>query len=445
MNIVVNNLGPIRQAKFDFDKRISIFCGPNNTGKTYLSYILYAFARRRVFLSEDSLTDGQLRDFVVNRSLALPMDMDKIYEIMLERMANISDDLSTVFGIPDSLVKKLFPDFRIEIDMDKDTYVSSLKEREIKFEIYFKNRPLVTVRKQSGETTLIFENKRGNIDSDDLDMIKQELLSQVYYRLIVSPIYDSHFFPVERSTLYTYYKDILSNRNLAFDVPGYTPRYPLAIDHTLSAANRVGEVALEKAYYAPLADEIEKEILSGRLSLTDDGDMKFVSNRAPRKEVPLYLSASVTKAVSGLVFCLRHIAGVNDMIFIDEPEVNCHPDVQILLARIFAKMVNAGLRLVISTHSDYIIREINNLIMLSGASEEMGQQLQEWGYTPDMALAPQTVGAYLFAYGNNNRVNVKPIEVTDSGFEVRTIDATISRLNEISEALYYELRYGHKK
>lgn len=34
MNIVIENLGPIRKATFDLDKRLSVFCGPNNTGKT---------------------------------------------------------------------------------------------------------------------------------------------------------------------------------------------------------------------------------------------------------------------------------------------------------------------------------------------------------------------------------------------------------------------------
>ena len=130
---------------------------------------------------------------------------------------------------------------------------------------------------------------------------------------------------------------------------------------------------------------------------------------------------------------------------IDEPEVNCHPDVQILMARVFARMANAGLRLVISTHSDYIVRELNNLIMLSGVSEDRSGKLKEWGYTPDMKLSPDDVGAYLFDYGKNNRVNMKPIEVTDSGFEVRTIDEAIAKLNEVSQTLYYKLRYGNKK
>ena len=33
--------------------------------------------------------------------------------------------------------------------------------------------------------------------------------------------------------------------------------------------------------------------------------------------------------------------------------------------KIIAKLINKGFRFIISTHSDYIIREFNNLVMLS--------------------------------------------------------------------------------
>jgi hypothetical protein len=315
-------------------------------------------------------------------------------------------------------------------------------------------------QKKSGELELLVENVSSQIDNKP-ESLKNELLTQVY-KVLAFPVFFSHFFPVERNSLYTYYKDIMVNRSQMMEflqrlengnrqafldyISRNSARYPAAISYTLDAAYKMSALSQDKGYYASLADDIEQEILEGKLSLTDDGDLKYTPNRVPDKEVPLYLSASITKSVSGLVYALRHVVGRYDMIFIDEPEVNCHPDAQILMARIFGKMVNAGIRLLISTHSDYIIREINNLIMLSAAPKEMTKQLQEWGYKEDMALRPQVVGAYLFKYGNGeNRVDVTPIEVNDSGFEVKTIDESISKQNEISETLYYELKYGNDK
>ena len=460
MKIKINNLGPIQHASFDFDKKLSIFCGPNNTGKTYLSYVLYAFTRQQIDAFEESMTETQLNDFLIKRSFILPVNPEAIYEAISKRQDRSMGDMATVFGISDSVAQKLFADFKMCLTTDKESYVAYLKNRELDFKISYKGNLLAKVTKKSGELELLVENVSSQIDNKP-ESLKNELLTQVY-KVLAFPVFFSHFFPVERNSLYTYYKDIMVNRSQMMEflqrlengnrqafldyISRNSARYPEAISYTLDAAYKMSALSQDKGYYASLADDIEQEILEGKLSLTDDGDLKYTPNRVPDKEVPLYLSASITKSVSGLVYALRHVVGRYDMIFIDEPEVNCHPDAQILMARIFGKMVNAGIRLLISTHSDYIIREINNLIMLSAAPKEMTKQLQEWGYKEDMALRPQVVGAYLFKYGNGeNRVDVTPIEVNDSGFEVKTIDESISKQNEISETLYYELKYGNDK
>lgn len=458
MNIIINNLGPIQHANFDFDKKLSVFCGPNNTGKTYLSYILYAFTRQRIYTLEENLTDSQVNDFFIKHSFLLAINPEKIYEAMCKRQFNMPGDLATIFGISDAYAEKLFANFKMDISLDKKKCIDYLKERELNFKISFSGQSVAQVTKKNGENVLHVQNISNQIEIDR-EIIKEELLTQIY-KLLAFPVFFSHFFPVERNSLYTYYKDITTNRSQLMDllqtmengnrqalldyISRNSARYPMAIRYTLDAAFKMNALSQEKGFYAYLADEIEQEILGGKLSLTDDGDIKYTSNRAPEKDIPLYLSASMTKSMSGLVYGLRHIVGRYDMIFIDEPEVNCHPDAQILMARIFGKMVNAGIRLVISTHSDYIIREINNLIMLSGTSEDMDDHLQRWGYKKDMGIKPQEVGAYLFSYGKSgNFVNVTPIEVNDYGFEVKTIDDSISKQNEVSETLYCELKYGH--
>ena len=50
---------------------------------------------------------------------------------------------------------------------------------------------------------------------------------------------------------------------------------------------------------------------------------------------------------------------------IDEPELNLHPDNQRRIARLLARLVNLGIKVFITTHSSYIIKELNTLIMLN--------------------------------------------------------------------------------
>jgi predicted ATPase len=112
-----------------------------------------------------------------------------------------------------------------------------------------------------------------------------------------------------------------------------------------------------------------------------------------------------------------------------------------LLARIFARLINNGLRLLISTHSDYIIRELNNLIMLSSDSEKVKAKAAEFKYHQEEKIDPKDVGAYLFDYNSDNgkQVIVQSLPVDEKGFEVETIDQAISMLNDRSMDLYFSL------
>lgn len=111
-----------------------------------------------------------------------------------------------------------------------------------------------------------------------------------------------------------------------------------------------------------------------------------------------------------------------------------------MLTRIFAQLINNGVRLLLSTHSDYIIRELNNLMILSKKYPAIQQVAQEYGYHDDEAISPQDVDAHLFSYTSKTKVNVKKLAVTSAGFEVEPINDVIDKLNQRSEALSYYLR-----
>jgi len=59
---------------------------------------------------------------------------------------------------------------------------------------------------------------------------------------------------------------------------------------------------------------------------------------------------------------LRESAMPGDFVFIDAPETNAHPEAQLAIAELIALMVDAGLRVVATAHSPYIIDHLHNLI-----------------------------------------------------------------------------------
>ena len=142
--------------------------------------------------------------------------------------------------------------------------------------------------------------------------------------------------------------------------------------------------------------------------------------------------------MASLVIYLRHIARKGDTLIVDEPEMNFHPDVQILLARIFAKLSNEGIHVVISTHSDYIIREINNMIM-AGALYSKGKEkeAETCGYDKDTQLIKDSVEVIYFNPNpQTGIVETQSLEIKDEGFEVTSIDDAIIKQNQRTDNLY---------
>jgi energy-coupling factor transporter ATP-binding protein EcfA2 len=121
-----------------------------------------------------------------------------------------------------------------------------------------------------------------------------------------------------------------------------------------------------------------------------------------------------------------------EILIIDEPELNLHPHNQRLVARLLARLARSGLKVLISTHSDYIIRELNNLLMLS--ADEDGKLRRKYGYDEAETLSPGRVGAYLF-----DGAHAHPIPIEPAGIGVAAIDQEVRELNQSSRDIYFSL------
>lgn len=89
----------------------------------------------------------------------------------------------------------------------------------------------------------------------------------------------------------------------------------------------------------------------------------------------------------------------------------------------------------VNTHSDYIIREFNNLIML----KKTENNLEKYNLTKDVLLDYKNIGAYLFHYNQRKTTNIK---IDKNGFEVETIDAVTNDLNIRTQELYFNTTFS---
>lgn len=125
---------------------------------------------------------------------------------------------------------------------------------------------------------------------------------------------------------------------------------------------------------------------------------------------------------------------------IDEPELNLHPDNQRLIARLLARLVNRGMKVVISTHSDYIVREINNMIMLGNEFPGREDLEKAWGYDPagSERLRVDQVAAYHFEENLVSKIEIS----SEYGMEVKSMDNAINRMNQSNSEIYFALQDG---
>ena len=183
-----------------------------------------------------------------------------------------------------------------------------------------------------------------------------------------------------------------------------TSRYALPIHDNIDFSRSISGRA-ERNDNKPqnvFPDDLEK--MMGGYFKSINGDLRFISSAENRLDfdIPLHLASSSSWEMSNLYFFLGYFMDSENRHFliIDEPESHLDTANQIQFARLLARLVNSGVKVLITTHSDYIIREINNLIMLSSPLQDGDKARTALGYKPDEQLSLDRVQAYVARKAN---------------------------------------------
>ena len=116
----------------------------------------------------------------------------------------------------------------------------------------------------------------------------------------------------------------------------------------------------------------------------------------------------VTELAPVILF-LKYLIGPGDLLIFEEPESHLHPAAQRQLARGIVRLVNAGVRVLITTHSETFVSQINHLLRISYASKRW---LKEHNFQPEDCIGHEQVAAYQFGWDEQQRGSVvKPLEI----------------------------------
>lgn len=457
MQFRIENLGPIRSADIDLNKKLTIFCGYNNTGKTYLSYLIYAIISYKLN-SKLGISKEEMQTLLSGKAITVEIDPVDLWEYKKSMAKNIVSECDSIFGISEDAVSSIFGDLNIDFLDSLEGCEKRLNDMEFIHQAQIGDLKLEFKKHKNKNLIEITPFEKSELPDDKfLPFVPMLIRTAMFYYLATYPIYHTYIFPVERMSIYTFKTELSMSRNALIDqmqrlnkgeemnvfefLKASSKRYPVAIKDGLEVANDLTNVQKHKSEYYELAIEIEKTLIGGSMTSNKEGDVLYTSSRISKsKKLPIHISASIVKSLSSLVFYLKHLAKRDSLIIIDEPEMNLHPDSQRVLVHILSKLINAGLRLLISTHSDYIIREINNLIMANEVMKR-GADISKYGYNPCTLISKEDVNVYFFKHRSKKYVGVNNIEVSEYGFSVNSIDETIEYQNHIAEELFYSLKY----
>ena len=139
------------------------------------------------------------------------------------------------------------------------------------------------------------------------------------------------------------------------------------------------------------------------------------------------LSSSIHE-MALLSIYLKYVVKKDDLLIIEEPEAHLHPKNQRILVKYLVRAVNNGLKVMITTHSDYVIEQFNNFVRLNSINPD---NLEEFNYAPEDVLNHEDISIYTFKKESKKQFISEKININETGFDEETFAP-------ISEELYDE-------
>ncbi|MFM7279516.1 MAG: AAA family ATPase, partial [Microcystis aeruginosa] len=182
-------------------------------------------------------------------------------------------------------------------------------------------------------------------------------------------------------------------------------RYPQPVEDFLDfltdieLENKPDPIAKNKNDFQKLADQIEKYIQNNNKTIfkkTKFGGREIKVSVKRSLEIDLYNASSSIKQLAPLLLYLRYRAKSGDFLVIDEPEMNLHPESQVKLLESLAILVNLGVRILLTTHSPYLMAHLNNIVNGNHQNPELLAEQAKLLYLQDSRafLKMEQVSAY---------------------------------------------------
>lgn len=474
LELEVRDFGPIVEAKVEL-RPLTVFVGPSNTGKSVLAILCYAlhkffresddfplwFLHGSTYrahpgskvLAQDVATVRSWLEGVVAKGPRGETDSEAL-ELPPAAVRLVRSGLLGRWDLRDELDSEIARCFGVGNTADLVRHASrsgcsvTLRHRPARaprsappFEYRFATRESDLMIRIPDELPLRLSGQRWMLAQDivgvgpaDPDQLVTRLTSAVIPRLAGAAARRAWYLPADRSGV------MHAHRAVVASLVRRASRAGIAAEEPIPALSGVlGDflellVSLGDGNGRPkgtvLAGRLEEALLGGavRMTRSDSGYPLFSWQPEGWKEaLPLARASSMVSELAPVVLWLRHVAGPGDVLIIEEPEAHLHPAMQVAFARELVRLVQSGVRVMVTTHSEWILDAFANLVRLSEAPEAARSDLAD----AELALPAEQVGAWFFEPRRRPRGSI----VREIGLD-RDSGTFPSGFGRVSEDLY---------
>lgn len=450
LRLGITDFGPVSRGTLDL-KPLTVLVGPNGCGKSHVATLIHSIINAECEMSNllalDKKNIVDMKKFVeeagriaeAHQAGADTVDSD-IWMLYIEHKFQVLFEmLSANFSSAHTNLIRL-GEKRFELEVKSEIIDGIISCTDVIDANPTKKMPLIVnfskhVSAQDLDISKILHQEENSMILDIPYFSNETTVAYMIIQWLIAPLHfiqaqlkSCIYFPAERGGLTLAYKSLTLH---FYSSLGMTNANPIDSELTNVSTQFLGLHLMSpdsKTEFAPLVERFEESALQGSIVAQENTTKSLsLAFKKGRSILPLSRSASSVKDLAIFLLYLKHVAKKGETIILEEPETTLHPNNQILLARLIAKLVNAGLHIVVTTHSPYFLEQLSHCVV--AGSSQAGKEFRE--FSDGERLDKYSVAAYSFEEDDGG-YKMMPITVDDEGIPQHDfVNASERQYNEL--------------